>query len=195
MYFPFCCSLFDFSYYSNADEILLFSSLPSCPPSPALPPPSCIRSFFDFLQNLLHQRLTAPHHAVDEVEDSGGLPAWTEKEAALFPLVPPAVRCWRPGSVHPPAGSVRDGPATRPRSVQPARLFEGLILVPQLCHTTFQSVIHLLNFRHFPLMQSLQDGDALIQIFLIDLMDSRRNAAKGTISIFVFGFHPHAAFA
>lgn len=26
-------------------------------------------------------------------------------------------------------------------------------------------------------------------------MDSRRNAAKGTISIFVFGFHPHAAFA
>ena len=58
-----------------------------------------------------------PHHAVDEVEDGGGLPAWTEKEDALFPLVPPAVRCWRSGSFHPPAGSVRDGPATRPRLV------------------------------------------------------------------------------
>lgn len=57
------------------------------------------------------------HHAVDEVEDGGGLPAWTEKETALFPLVCPAVRCWRAGSLHPPAGSVRDGPATRPRLV------------------------------------------------------------------------------
>lgn len=58
-----------------------------------------------------------PHHAVDEVEDGGGLPAWTEKEDSLFSLVPPAVRCWRSGSLHPPAGSVRDGPAARPRSV------------------------------------------------------------------------------
>lgn len=58
-----------------------------------------------------------PHHAVDEVEDGGGLPAWTEKEAALFPLVRPAVRCWRFGSLHPPAGSVRNGAATRPRLV------------------------------------------------------------------------------
>lgn len=58
-----------------------------------------------------------PRHAVDEVEDGGGLPAWTEKEDALFSLVPPAVRCWRSGSLHPPAGSVRDGPAARPRLV------------------------------------------------------------------------------
>lgn len=57
------------------------------------------------------------HHAVDEVEDGGGLPAWTEKETALFPLVCPALRCRRSGSLHPPAGSVRDGPATRPRLV------------------------------------------------------------------------------
>lgn len=58
-----------------------------------------------------------PHHAVDEVEDGGGLPAWTEKEAALFPLVPSAVRCWRSGSLYPPARSIRDGPATRARLV------------------------------------------------------------------------------
>lgn len=58
-----------------------------------------------------------PHHAVDEVEGSDGHPAWTEKEAILFPLVPPSVCCWRSGSLHPPAGSVRDGPATRPRLV------------------------------------------------------------------------------
>lgn len=58
-----------------------------------------------------------PHHVVDEVEDGGGLPAWTEEAAALSLLVPPAVCRWRSGSLHPPAGSVRDGSATRPRSV------------------------------------------------------------------------------
>lgn len=57
-----------------------------------------------------------PHHAVDEVEDGCGLPVWTEKEDSLFSMVPPAVRCWRPGSLYPPAGSLRDGPAARPRS-------------------------------------------------------------------------------
>ena len=67
-----------------------------------------------------------PHHAVDEVEDGGGLPAWTEKEAALFPLVPHAVRCWRSGSLHPPAGSVGDGPASTPRLVLMVQwLFDG----------------------------------------------------------------------
>lgn len=57
------------------------------------------------------------NHAVDEVEDGGRLPAWTEKEDSLFSLVPPAVRRWRTASIHPPAGSVRDGPAAGPRSV------------------------------------------------------------------------------
>lgn len=80
-------------------------------------PSSHFPAFFDFLQNWSHCRLTVPHHAVDEIKDGGGLPAWTEKEAALLPLVPPAVRCRRSGSLHPPARSVRNGPATRPRLV------------------------------------------------------------------------------
>lgn len=68
-----------------------------------------------------------PHHAVDEVEDGGGLPAWPEKEAAVFPLVPPAIHCWKSGSLHPPARFVRDGPATRLRLVStcPIIMFNG----------------------------------------------------------------------
>lgn len=57
------------------------------------------------------------HHAVDEVENGGGLPAWKEEEAALFSLVPFAVCCWRSGSLHPPARPVRDGTTTRTRLV------------------------------------------------------------------------------
>lgn len=58
-------------------------------------------------------------HAVDEVEDGGGLAQRTQAEAALLPLVPPAVRCWRSAALHPPEGSVRDGAAAIPRLVHP----------------------------------------------------------------------------
>lgn len=54
---------------------------------------------------------------MDEVEDGERLPAWTQKENALFSVVSPAVCSWRSGSLHPPAGSVRYGPAARPRLV------------------------------------------------------------------------------
>ncbi len=86
------------------------------------------------------------HHAVDEVEDGGGLPAWTEKEDALFPLVPPAIRCWWSGSLHPPAGSVRDGPATRPRLVSLSHSWLILVLrLPQTSQISGSS-INLLYF-------------------------------------------------
>lgn len=64
-----------------------------------------------------HCRLAGPHHAVDEVEDGGRFPAWTQKKNALFSVVPPAVCSWRSGSLHLPAGSVSHGPAARPRFV------------------------------------------------------------------------------
>lgn len=54
---------------------------------------------------------------MDKVEEGGRLPAWTQKENALFSVVLPAVCSWRSGSLHPPAGFVRHGPAARPRLV------------------------------------------------------------------------------
>lgn len=82
-----------------------FYSLPAC---------------FDFPQNLFHYHLSEQHLAVDDVEDGGGLPVWTEKEDPPFSPLPPAVHRWRTASLLQTEGSFRDGPATVPtRSVSP----------------------------------------------------------------------------
>uniref|UniRef100_A0A1A8RPW4 Carbohydrate (N-acetylgalactosamine 4-0) sulfotransferase 8 n=1 Tax=Nothobranchius rachovii TaxID=451742 RepID=A0A1A8RPW4_9TELE len=67
-------------------------------------------------QKLPSAHLAVRHHGVDEGEADEGFPVWTGTEAALLLLVRPAVWCWRSASLHPPGGSVRDGPAARPRS-------------------------------------------------------------------------------
>lgn len=77
-------------------------------------------SFLWFPSELLSLTSERRHLAVDNVEDVGWLPVWTETEDSPLSTVPPAVHRWRTPSFHQAEGSVRDGSATVPtRSVSP----------------------------------------------------------------------------